>query len=182
MLILGRSAGPKFSAWQAGCGVAELDRVMTVAKHSLRSQGAAGPPPAQGLYDPKNEHDSCGVGFVADLKGRVSHKIVEDGLKILVNLTHRGAAGADPLAHGGARVDERDELEALAQAGEVGEVHRLADQAAADDGDPHALAVLRAHHIRHTAPALMRRASACVRSVRWHDGVDMRAPGTLQVR
>jgi glutamate synthase (NADPH/NADH) large chain len=104
MLILGRSAGPKFSAWHAGCGVAELDRVMTVAKHSLRSQGAAGPPPAQGLYDPKNEHDSCGVGFVADLKGRVSHKIVEDGLKILVNLTHRGAAGADPLAGDGAGI------------------------------------------------------------------------------
>ena len=77
---------------------------MTVAKHSLRSQGAAGPPPAQGLYDPKNEHDSCGVGFVADLKGRVSHKIVEDGLQILVNLTHRGAAGADPLAGDGAGI------------------------------------------------------------------------------
>ena len=62
------------------------------------------PPPAQGLYDPKNEHDACGVGFVADLKGRASHRIVEDGLKILVNLTHRGAAGADPLAGDGAGI------------------------------------------------------------------------------
>ncbi len=62
------------------------------------------PPPAQGLYDPKNEHDSCGVGFVADLKGRRSHTIIEHGLQILENLTHRGAAGADPLAGDGAGI------------------------------------------------------------------------------
>jgi len=37
-------------------------------------------PPRQGLYDPKNEHDSCGVGFVADIKGRKSHRIIEQGL------------------------------------------------------------------------------------------------------
>ena len=62
------------------------------------------PPPAQGLYDPKHEHDACGVGFVADLKGRPSRKIIEDGLQILTNLTHRGAAGADPLAGDGAGI------------------------------------------------------------------------------
>ncbi|MGH6831809.1 MAG: hypothetical protein ACRECM_02125, partial [Methyloceanibacter sp.] len=62
------------------------------------------PPPAQGLYDPKREHDACGVGFVADLKGRPSRKIVEHGLQILENLTHRGAAGADPLAGDGAGI------------------------------------------------------------------------------
>ncbi|HVQ10279.1 MAG TPA: glutamate synthase subunit alpha, partial [Methyloceanibacter sp.] len=62
------------------------------------------PPAAQGLYDPKNEHDSCGVGFVADLKGRRSHTIIEHGLQILENLTHRGAAGADPLAGDGAGI------------------------------------------------------------------------------
>ena len=64
---------------------------MTVTRQNSRAQGAAGlgPPPAQGLYDPKNEHDACGVGFVADLKGRASHKIVEDGLKILVNLDRK---------------------------------------------------------------------------------------------
>ncbi|MGD9502508.1 MAG: glutamate synthase large subunit, partial [Methyloceanibacter sp.] len=62
------------------------------------------PPPAQGLYDPRNEHDACGVGFVADLKGRPSRKIVENGLQILENLTHRGAAGADPLAGDGAGI------------------------------------------------------------------------------
>ncbi|HEY6669877.1 MAG TPA: glutamate synthase central domain-containing protein, partial [Methyloceanibacter sp.] len=62
------------------------------------------PPPAQGLYDPKREHDACGVGFVADLKARPSHKIVEHGLQILENLTHRGAVGADPLAGDGAGI------------------------------------------------------------------------------
>src|SRR5450432_1159767 len=53
-------------------------------------------PKAQGLYDPSKEHDSCGVGFVADMKNRKSHDILEKGLQILVNLDHRGAVGADP--------------------------------------------------------------------------------------
>ncbi len=53
-------------------------------------------PPAQGLYDPSKEHDSCGVGFVADMQNRKSHDILEKGLQILVNLDHRGAVGADP--------------------------------------------------------------------------------------
>ncbi len=61
-------------------------------------------PPAQGLYDPANEHDSCGVGFIADLKGRKSHQIVSDALEILANLEHRGAVGADPLAGDGAGI------------------------------------------------------------------------------
>ena len=55
-----------------------------------------------GLFDPKKEHDACGVGFIADLKGRKSHKIVADALAILENLEHRGAVGADPLAGDGA--------------------------------------------------------------------------------
>ena len=58
-------------------------------------------PPKQGLYDPANEHDACGVGFVAHIKGRQSHAIVRQGLQILENLTHRGAVGADPLAGDG---------------------------------------------------------------------------------
>src|SRR6201996_7886325 len=53
-------------------------------------------PPEQGLYNPSNEHDSCGVGFVADMKNRKSHDILEKGLQILLNLDHRGAVGADP--------------------------------------------------------------------------------------
>ncbi len=63
-----------------------------------------GLPPKQGLYDPKNEHDACGVGFVANIKGRKSHAIVRQGLTILENLTHRGAVGADPLAGDGAGI------------------------------------------------------------------------------
>ena len=53
-------------------------------------------PERQGLYDPRNEHDSCGIGFVANIKGRKSHDIIARGLEILVNLDHRGAVGADP--------------------------------------------------------------------------------------
>jgi len=48
-------------------------------------------PDAQGMYDPRNEHDACGVGFVAHIKGKKSHSIIEQGLTILKNLTHRGA-------------------------------------------------------------------------------------------
>ncbi|MDD1622990.1 MAG: glutamate synthase large subunit [Methylococcaceae bacterium] len=59
-------------------------------------------PPKQGLYDPRHEHDACGVGFIAHIKGRKSHDIVRQGLEILENLTHRGAVGADPLAGDGA--------------------------------------------------------------------------------
>jgi len=63
---------------------------------------ASGFPAAQGLYDPRNEHDACGVGFIAHMKGQKSHQIVKDGLFILENLTHRGAVGADPLMGDGA--------------------------------------------------------------------------------
>lgn len=63
-----------------------------------------GLPKKQGLYDPRNEHDACGVGFVAHMKGQKSHQIVKDGLFILENLTHRGAVGADPLMGDGAGI------------------------------------------------------------------------------
>ena len=55
----------------------------------------SGMPPRQGLYDPENEHDACGVGFVVDLKGRKTHKLVRDGLTALINLDHRGACGCE---------------------------------------------------------------------------------------
>jgi glutamate synthase (NADPH) large chain len=58
----------------------------------------------QGLYDPGNEHDACGVGFVAHIKGQKAHSIVEQGLKILENLDHRGAVGADKLMGDGAGI------------------------------------------------------------------------------
>jgi glutamate synthase (NADPH/NADH) large chain len=64
----------------------------------------AGLPLAQGLYDPRHEHDACGVGFVAHIKGHKSHDIVSKGLTILNNLTHRGATGADPLHGDGAGI------------------------------------------------------------------------------
>ena len=61
-------------------------------------------PQGFGLFDPAQEKDSCGVGFIADIKGRKSHKIVEDALTILLNLEHRGAVGADPRAGDGAGI------------------------------------------------------------------------------
>lgn len=60
-----------------------------------------GLPQAQGLYDPANEKDSCGVGFIADMKNRKSHAIIAQALQILHNLDHRGAVGADPKAGDG---------------------------------------------------------------------------------
>src|SRR3954447_16724484 len=63
-----------------------------------------GLPHKQGLYDPRNEHDSCGVGFVVDLKGRKSHRMVRDGLKALENLNHRGACGCENNTGDGAGI------------------------------------------------------------------------------
>ncbi|TMB32606.1 MAG: glutamate synthase large subunit [Deltaproteobacteria bacterium] len=64
----------------------------------------AGPPPKQGLYDPALEHDSCGFGFVADIKGRPSHDIVMKALEVLLNLEHRGATGAEKDTGDGAGI------------------------------------------------------------------------------
>ena len=63
-----------------------------------------GYPAPQGLYDPRNEHDACGVGFVAHIKGVASHDIVSQSLEILKNIDHRGAVGADPLLGDGAGI------------------------------------------------------------------------------
>src|SRR5689334_9508893 len=61
-------------------------------------------PPPQGLYDPANEHDACGVAFVADVQGRRSHEIVRKGLDALCRMDHRGARGAEPNTGDGAGV------------------------------------------------------------------------------
>ncbi len=61
-------------------------------------------PTRQGLYDPRHEHDACGVGFIVHIKGHKSHAIVNQGLELLKNLTHRGAVGADPYAGDGAGI------------------------------------------------------------------------------
>lgn len=58
----------------------------------------------KGMYSASNEHDACGVGFVAHIKGKKTHDIVAGGLKILENLDHRGAVGADPLMGDGAGI------------------------------------------------------------------------------
>ena len=71
---------------------------------SSRDTADPGTPYPRGLYDPALDKDSCGVGFIADIKGRKSHKIVEDGLTILYNLEHRGAVGADPRTGDGAGI------------------------------------------------------------------------------
>jgi glutamate synthase domain-containing protein 2/glutamate synthase domain-containing protein 1/glutamate synthase domain-containing protein 3 len=65
---------------------------------------SAGLPPARGLYDPANEHDACGVGFVVNMRGQKNHQIVRSALEILVNLTHRGACGCDPQTGDGAGI------------------------------------------------------------------------------
>ncbi len=65
---------------------------------------ATGVPPAQGLYNPEFEHDACGVAFVADMYGRASRDIVDKGIQALVNLDHRGAAGAEPNTGDGAGI------------------------------------------------------------------------------
>jgi glutamate synthase domain-containing protein 2/glutamate synthase domain-containing protein 1/glutamate synthase domain-containing protein 3 len=63
-----------------------------------------GLPEAQGLYDPANERDACGIGFVANIKGQKSHDIIVKGIQVLINLTHRGACGCDPETGDGAGV------------------------------------------------------------------------------
>jgi glutamate synthase (NADPH/NADH) large chain len=73
-------------------------------RHLLGDTTDPGMPPAHGLYDPALQKDSCGVGFIADIKGRKSHQTVEDGLRILCNLEHRGAVGADPRMGDGAGI------------------------------------------------------------------------------
>ena len=73
---------------------------LTLSTNPMRYQGL---PPKQGLYDPQLEKDSCGIGFIAHIKGKRSHQMVEDGLTILNNLAHRGACGCDPRTGDGAR-------------------------------------------------------------------------------
>ena len=63
-----------------------------------------GLPPAQGLYDPRQERDACGIGFIANIRGEKSHEIILKGIEILINLTHRGACGCDPRTGDGAGI------------------------------------------------------------------------------
>jgi glutamate synthase (NADPH) large chain len=85
-----------------------LDAQASLSNEDLVDQKTIGipwlPPTRQGLYDPANEHDACGLGFIAHIKGEKNHTIVTQGLQILKNLTHRGATGADPLQGDGAGI------------------------------------------------------------------------------
>src|SRR6266700_3295400 len=65
---------------------------------------SAAAPGSAGLYDPRNEHDACGVGFIVDIKGRKSHGVVQKGLQILLNLLHRGACGCEANTGDGAGI------------------------------------------------------------------------------
>ena len=76
------------------------DRVLS----DMEYPGQAFPPPNQGLYDTRNEHDACGMGFVVNLNGHRSHDIIRKGIEILINLTHRGACGCDPETGDGAGI------------------------------------------------------------------------------
>ncbi len=73
-------------------------------QHSSLTSVKPGTPEKQGFYDPANEHDACGIGFVAHIKGKKSHQIIEQGLQILKNIDHRGAVGADKLMGDGAGI------------------------------------------------------------------------------
>lgn len=70
----------------------------------MRAVSTASYPARQGMYDPRNEHDACGVGFVATLTGEASHALVEQALTVLRNLEHRGATGSDPDSGDGAGI------------------------------------------------------------------------------
>jgi glutamate synthase (ferredoxin) len=72
--------------------------------HQSHPNNPRGLPPKQGLYDPQFEHDACGVGFVANIKGKKSNEILRQALIVLLNLTHRGARGAEPDTGDGAGI------------------------------------------------------------------------------
>ena len=82
----------------------------------MRRRPLLGPPGKQGLYDPQFEHDACGVGFVVDIKGRKSHRILQQAIQVLRNLDHRGASGSEANTGDGAGVLHADAA-CLLQAG-----------------------------------------------------------------
>src|SRR5437762_139910 len=86
----------------ASCGRVRRNGRNPQLKAGLKERSRMASRGNKGLYDPRNEHDACGVGFVANIKGRKSHELIKSGLQILVNLDHRGAVGADPLMGDGA--------------------------------------------------------------------------------
>src|SRR5690554_3313979 len=92
------------SAGPAGKAPSVIPRTAASDTRAAVTRTVGGLPPPQGLYHPDREHDACGVGFIAHIKGRRSHAIIQQGLKILENLDHRGAVGADELMGDGAGI------------------------------------------------------------------------------
>src|SRR4051812_297249 len=70
----------------------------------MRTGKIIGYPPPQGLYDPRFEHDACGVGFVCHMKGKQTHRVVDQALEMLERMNHRGACGCDPDSGDGAGI------------------------------------------------------------------------------
>src|SRR5690349_24681341 len=104
---------------------------MTIEPSNMTSGGTGRrnqPPPKQGLYDPQFEHDSCGVGFVVNVKGRKSHAIVRDALTILLNLRHRGACGCENNTGDGAGILMQMPHAFLQQACEEAKIHLPAEK------------------------------------------------------
>src|SRR5918996_2340604 len=79
------------------------ERTMREQRHARTASGP-GQAAARGLYDPRQEHDACGVGFVVNIKGKKSHTIVRQALQVLINLLHRGACGCEPNTGDGAGI------------------------------------------------------------------------------
>jgi glutamate synthase (NADPH/NADH) large chain len=97
-VVMARRSGTRKGQGSTGSHSGAVDAFV------FRDTADPGTPAPVGLYDPALDKDSCGVGFIADIKGRKSHTIVEDGLRILCNLEHRGATGADPRMGDGAGI------------------------------------------------------------------------------
>jgi glutamate synthase (NADPH/NADH) large chain len=87
------------SRWRYDAIDAMLQRTMTTCRHKTYDA-----PPAQGLYHPAQEHDACGIGFVANIRGQKSHDIISKGIQVLLNLAHRGACGCDAETGDGAGI------------------------------------------------------------------------------
>src|ERR1700692_1639831 len=93
------------SACEKVCGSVRRNRCH-VANYLMttRPQTPSAPPPAQDLYHPTHEHDACGIGFVANIRGQKSHDIINKGIQVLLNLAHRGACGCDSETGDGAGI------------------------------------------------------------------------------
>ena len=92
-----------FRRFEGSCARSRTLATLSADKRMGRHLKTGGPR-AQGLYDPRAEHDSCGFGFVVDIAGRASHDIVRDALTVLVNLEHRGATGSEKNTGDGAGI------------------------------------------------------------------------------